>query len=160
MTSFRRFTMVDVPRDVASYGYTTEEYKSQVGEPHPSLTKAELNPMPATDRVRSSALYAGRVDKLQTSDKLRLDNPDQPSRNPAAMFVYELRNSRNSESKLKGDVLRRLNEVVADTIQDPNLQKLYFDSLRRVEIFSNKLALFNAMATRVESTRVGSAPRG
>jgi hypothetical protein len=148
--SFRRFTSVDP--NIARFGSTVEEFQLQRGAPDPNPVLSPMANQAVTD-VRLALTRTG-------SDRLRLDQPLEPSVNPYEGPKATLVLSRNAVKKLNGKVVGDLTRLVqGGAVADGNLQGLMLDSMRRVNGMREFVAHLNGLAEYVQ-VRTLAASKG
>jgi len=138
--SYNRFTAL--PSNIAQYGYTPEEVASQRGTPDPDPV---LSPM-AEAKAPNTQLALSRPG----SDKLRLNQPQDPVYNPYEGQKPTLVLSRHAVTKLNGAVVGQLRSLVSSgSISDPQVKTQMEHSLKRVSALAEFLDYQNQLTDQI-----------
>ena len=138
--SYNRFTAL--PSNIAQYGYTQEEVASQRGTPDPDPV---LSPMAQVEKPNAQLALA-----RPGSDKLRLNQPQDPVYNPYEGQKPTLVLSRHAVTKLNGAVVGQLKSLVASgSISDPQVKTQMEHSLKRIGALAEFLDYQNQLTDQI-----------
>jgi hypothetical protein len=148
--SYNRFTTL--PPNIADFGATVEELKSQSGKPDANPAAAPMA-APRVSRKRLSLRPAG-------SDEMRLSEPTEPEPDPYEGPQSVLSLSRNAARKLGGAVLGDLEkQVQVQSVLDGETRGAMLDSLRRLWAMREYMQERNQMTEGIY-VRAVAASRG